>query len=167
MLLIFGGLPASGKSTISKGVARKLVGAHISVDTIEETLKNAGFAQVYSEGYEIAYQLAADNLSLGLSVVTDSCNAINLTRDAWRAIGHKAGVQVLEIEIVCSHQIEHQQRLETRSCNGENPNQLTWDDVLNRKYEPWVQANIKIDTAGESVAQSLEKTLSLIERYKS
>lgn len=35
MLLIFGGLPASGKSTISKYVARELSAAYLRVDRIQ------------------------------------------------------------------------------------------------------------------------------------
>lgn len=60
------------------------------MDTIEQTLKNVGFKDVFGEGYEIAYNLSADNLSLGLSVVADSANCIGITRDAWRGVGEAA-----------------------------------------------------------------------------
>lgn len=163
MLLICGGLPASGKSTISKRVARELSAAYIRVDSIEQTLKDVGFNKVHSEGYELAYRIAADNLSLGLPVVADSVNPIEITRKAWRTIGEAAGVPVLEIEIVCSDQTEHKQRVETRVTDIEQSTRVTWKDVLNRAYEPWPQAQIVIDTAGDSPEQSVKKTLSFIE----
>ncbi len=162
MLLIFGGLPASGKSTISKCVARKLNAAYIRVDTIEQTLKDAGYNKIHSEGYELAYKVAADNLSLGLPVVADAVNPIEMTRSAWRRIGETASVPVLEIEIVCSDQVEHKRRIESRETDIEQSMQVTWEDVIKRGYEPWLQAQIVIDTAGISEQRSVEQTLSMI-----
>jgi len=162
MLLIFGGLPASGKSTISKRVARELSAAYIRVDTIEQTLRDSGFDKVYSEGYELAYKIAAENLSLGLTVVADSVNPISITRDAWRSIGEKAMVPALEIEIVCSDQEEHKRRVESRTVDIEQSTQITWTDVLNREYESWIQADVVIDTAGDSPEQSFENILAQI-----
>jgi len=95
MLLIFGGLPASGKSTISKCIARELSAVHIRVDIIEQTVRDVGFTEVHGEGFELAYKLAADNLALGLTVVADSVNPIGITRDAWRIVGETVGVPVL------------------------------------------------------------------------
>jgi len=166
MLLIFGGLPASGKSTISKRVAHELSAAYIRVDTIEQTLKDVGFNNVHSEGYELAYKIAADNLSLGLSVVADSVNSIEITRGTWRTIGEMAKVPVLEIEIVCSDQEEHKRRVETRVVDIEQSTRVTWNDVLTRDYEPWLKANIVIDTAGTSPEQSVKETLNLIDLKK-
>jgi broad-specificity NMP kinase len=40
MLIIFGGLPGTGKTTISKEVAKRLKAVYLRVDTIEQTLKN-------------------------------------------------------------------------------------------------------------------------------
>ena len=162
MLLIFGGLPASGKSTISKGVATEFNAVHVRVDTIEQTLKNEGFIEVYSEGYAIAYRIAADNLSLGSTVVADSVNPIGITRDASRLVGESAEVSVIEIEIVCSDPEEHRRRVETRNADIEGLVQPTWEQVLDREYEPWTKAQIVVDSAGESPGQTLKKTLSLI-----
>jgi len=165
MLLILGGLPASGKSTIAKGVALELNAVHIRVDTIEQTLRDVGFTSVHSEGYELAYSIAADNVALGLTVVADSVNSIRVTRDAWRAGGETAGVTVLEVEIICSDQNEHKQRVETRVPDIQSKARLTWNDVITRAYEPWLQVDALIDTAGESLEQSIEKTLSFIKSH--
>ena len=162
MLLIFGGLPASGKSTISKRIAHELRAVYIRVDIIEQTLRDSGFNKVYGEGYELAYRIAADNLALGLPVVADSVNAISITRDAWRNIGVMANVPILEIETVCSDQEEHKQRVETRTLDIDRLTSPTWNEVLARDYEPWAEAHIVIDTAGESPDRSFERILSKI-----
>lgn len=167
MLLVFGGLPASGKSTISKRVAHELGAAYVRVDTIEQTLRDAGFNKVHSEGYELAYEIAADNLSLGLTVVADSVNCIEITRNAWRTVGEMAKVPVLEIEVVCSDQKEHKWRVETRVTDIKQSTRVSWSEVISRDYEPWLQAHIEIDTAGASIEESVEKALSLIDMKSS
>ena len=163
MLLIFGGLPASGKTSISKCIASELNASYIRVDTIEQTLVDVGLNKIHSEGYELAYRIAAENLSLGLTVVADSVNPIENTRKAWRTIGEKAKVTVLEIEIVCSDQIEHKQRVETRIGDIEKLARVGWNDVLARDYEPWLRDHIVIDTAGSSLENSIKMTRYLID----
>lgn len=163
MLLVFGGLPASGKSTLSKCVARKLQAVYVRVDSIEQALRDEGFNRVYGEGYAVAYQLAADNLLFGSTVVADSVNSISMTRNAWRSVGESIGVPVIEIEIMCSDKAEHRQRVETRVDRIAGLIQPTWDEVIARDYEPWEEACIVIDTAGEEPDASCEKTLALIE----
>ena len=163
MLIIFGGLSATGKTTISSRLATELEAVHVRVDTIEQALRDEGLNEPHAEGYAIAYRITADNLSLGSTVVADSVNPIGLTRDAWRSVGEVAGVPVIEIEITCSDQEEHQRRTETRIGTIKGLIQPTWEEVLARVYEPWVEAQVVIDTASESPDQSVEKTLSLIQ----
>ena len=53
-------------------------------------------------GYRAAYAVAEDNLRLGHDVIGDSVNPWMLTRDAWRAVGMRAGARVVEVETVCA-----------------------------------------------------------------
>ena len=108
-----------------------------------------------------AYRFAADNLSLGSTVVANSVNPIEITRDAWWSVGDTAGVPVIEIYIICSDQEEHKQRVETRIGNLDGLVQPTWEEVLTRNYEPWTQVQLVVDTVGESPEQSCKKILSL------
>ncbi len=61
--------------------------------------------------------LAEHNLALGLAVVADSVNPIEITREAgglWRC---GLGVQFFEIEFLRSDSAEHRQRVETRPAD--------------------------------------------------
>lgn len=162
MLIVFGGLPASGKSTLSRRVAQELQAVYLRVDTLEHALKQAGFQQIFSEGYDMAYRVAADNLALGVPVVADSVNPVSATRIAWRNTAAAAKVPVIELEVVCSDKQEQRRRFEARSAESDHADQPTWDDVLARDYEPWLQARIVIDTAAESPDQSFCKAMALI-----
>lgn len=41
MLIIFGGLPGVGKTTISKALASELKAVYLRIDTVEQVLKDA------------------------------------------------------------------------------------------------------------------------------
>ncbi|NJK54325.1 MAG: hypothetical protein HC936_18950, partial [Leptolyngbyaceae cyanobacterium SU_3_3] len=83
---------------------------HLRIDTIEHTLRQAGSLIAGSEGYSVAYRLAEDNLRLGLSVVADSVNPLQITRMAWREVALRVREPFVEIEIICSDVAEHQHR---------------------------------------------------------
>ncbi|MGP5156602.1 AAA family ATPase [Pseudoalteromonas prydzensis] len=107
MLYIFGGLPGTGKSELSKYLASSIGAAYIRIDTIEQELRNAGFKNLYDEGYKIAFSTALDNLRNGLSVVADSTNPVGESRQAWISIAKQAEAPYKEIEIICSNTSEH------------------------------------------------------------
>jgi len=53
------------------------------------------------EWYRLSYRLAADNLRLGTSVVADSCNPIEFTRNEWENVALESGARYVNIEVVC------------------------------------------------------------------
>jgi predicted kinase len=112
MLIIFGGLPGTGKTTISKQLAKQLKATYLRVDTVEQALKTNG-----PEGYEVCYAIAAENLRLGLNVIADSVNSISITRNAWCQIAEQENILFVEIEIICSNTKEHQRRIESRKAD--------------------------------------------------
>jgi predicted kinase len=118
---------------------------------------------VGSAGYLIAYGLAENNLRLGLSVVSDSVNPITLTRDAWRRIAADTSAKLVEIEVVCSDADEHRRRIETRILDVPGLKALTWQQVVDRAYEPWNSPRLVIDTAHRSVTDSLSELRAKIE----
>jgi predicted kinase len=152
ILYIFGGLPASGKSTLARHLARATGSVYLRIDSIEEAILAHG-ELVGPEGYKAAYNLAGDNLDNGMSVVTDSVNSIEITRSAWREVAISRDLQYREIEIVCSDRAEHQARLEERESQSKIARVLTWKDIENREYEPWINSQV-FDTAGETQEES-------------
>lgn len=164
MLYIFGGLPGSGKSALSRHLARTRQAVYLRIDTIEQALRDSGGLIQGPEGYMVAYAVAADNLRLGLTVVADSVNPWAVTRAAWRNVAVQAAVPFVEIEVVCSDAAEHRRRVETRAADIAGFALPTWDDVVHREYEPWATARVVVDTAGQTEAQStaaLERALAL------
>ena len=105
---------------------------------------------VEGEGYRLSYQLIKDNLRLGISAVADSVNPWKLTRDEWSQVASSCGAPFINIEIVCSDQNEHRQRVESRRSEIKNLKMPSWEEVLNRDYHEWDSPRIEIDTAAKS-----------------
>ncbi len=155
-LVVLAGLPGAGKTTLARALAARLGAVHLRIDTIEQAL---GGGDIADQGYRIAYAVAEDNLRLGLTVVADSVNPIGLTRSAWRAVGDRAGVEVIEIEVTCGDPVEHRQRVETRVADIPGHQLPDWRAVVERGYEAWDRPPIRIDTAGRSVEAALAALL--------
>jgi predicted kinase len=162
VLLIFSGLPASGKSTLAQEIAKRTQSVYLRIDTIEQALRDLCRMDVGGEGYRLAYRVAIDNLRLGLGVVADSCNPDSVTRSEWESVAQDAGTRYLNIEIVCSDVAEHRRRVESRIADVAGLNLPNWKDVQNREYHDWESHRIVIDTAGRSVRESADELLQLI-----
>ena len=155
ILYIFGGLPASGKSTLARHFAKTIGAAYIRIDSIEEAIIANG-QLVGPEGYQAAYNLAGDNLDNGLSVVADSVNPVTITRTAWKEVATSRGLHYREIEVVCSNEAEHRKRLESRESQSKIARVLSWEDVERREYETW-EGSYVFDTSGETKDESWDR----------
>lgn len=164
MLVIFGGLPGTGKTTLARALADELNACYVRLDTIEQALLAAG-RSIGEAGYRIAFAVAEDNLRLGRSVVADSVNPLPVTRAAWRAVATRVGAVAVEIEIVCSVAEEHRRRVETRVADIPGHRLPSWETVQAREYAPWTGDHLVIDTAGRTAEQSLAELVSALARY--
>ncbi|KAB0481451.1 AAA family ATPase [Vibrio chagasii] len=154
MLYIFGGLPGTGKSELSKYLSEITGAMYLRIDTIEQALKNNGISNIHDEGYKVAASIASENLKLGQSVVADSTNPVNESRELWRNAATSSSSQFIEIEITCSDLLEHKQRIETRASDIQELKLPTWESVVERDYDQWMTKRVVIDTAGRSLDQS-------------
>jgi predicted kinase len=159
-LYIFAGLPGSGKSTLSQLVAQRVGAAYLRIDTIEQGLRTLCSFDVQGEGYRLAYRIASDNLRVGLSVVADSCNPIELTRREWEQVARDAGAGFVNIEVICSDAREHRARVESRVAEVAGLALPTWDEVENREYHDWRVERVIVDTSGRSKAECADELLS-------
>ncbi|MCH9762798.1 MAG: AAA family ATPase [Gammaproteobacteria bacterium] len=150
MLIILGGLPGVGKTTVAKQLAKQLKAVYLRVDTAEQVLRET--AQLNDpEGYMVCYALALENLRLGMTVIAASANTINITREAWINVAEQASTPFVEVELMCSNLAEHQKRIETREADISNLKLPSWQAVLDREYEPWTSKHLVFDTSKQSI----------------
>lgn len=164
MLYIFSGLPGTGKTTLSSALARKLRATYLRVDVVEQAMRDAGTRVEGPEGYIVCYAIASQNLQLGLDVIADTVNPIQITRQAWRNVAESLETPFVEIEVVCSDDREHRHRIETRVADIPGFDLPTWEQVRNRQYDVWDRGHIVIDTAHRTVEESLMTLCKQLDR---
>ncbi|MDM0044542.1 AAA family ATPase [Variovorax dokdonensis] len=148
MLIVLGGLPGTGKTTIARKLVARLPAAYLRIDTIEQALMKAGELD----------EAGASRLRFGLRAgEIQPCARNHCHRrlrqsasghpKAWRDVASSASKELLEVEVVCSDAAEHRRRVESRKAEipeGRLPN---WDEVLRREYETWTSQRLVIDSA--------------------
>ena len=157
MLIILSGLPGTGKTTLARELAHQLAAVYLRIDTIEQAVRDSAafVGSVQDAGYRVGYAIAEDNLLLGRTVVADSVNPLQITRDAWRAVAVRARTKFVEVEILCSDLAEHRRRVESRRTDIPGLVQPSWQAVLKRDYQTWDRPHVTVDTSYCSIAESL------------
>ena len=159
----WGQIPGVGKTTIARKLAQAMIAVHLRIDTIETAIANSDLhAENTDAGYLVAYGIAKDNLLLGLTVVADSVNAIEITRKTWREVAQSAGSSFIEVEVTCSDAKEHQTRVESRIADIQGHKLPNWQKVVNTPYEEWDLQGVRLDSSTHSADQCVETILALL-----
>lgn len=160
LLIALAGLPGTGKTTVARELVRMLAARtpggraafHLRIDTIEQILRATGAfgPDLGPAGYCVAHGVAEDNLRLGAVVISDCVNPLRISRDGWAAVAARAGVPILDVEVICTDAAEHRRRVETRRADIASLVLPTWQQVVDRPYDPWDRPRLMIDSAHQS-----------------
>ncbi|HEX7885884.1 MAG TPA: AAA family ATPase [Phenylobacterium sp.] len=154
VLVVLGGLPGAGKSSVAEGVARQLPAAIISVDPIEAAMWRSGLERSATgiAAYDVAVALAGEQLKAGLSAVADAVNPVESARAMWRELSAAHDASLAFIEVVCSDRGLHQRRIEARVRAIPGMSEITWEqvDARTREFEPWAEPHLVLDSATDS-----------------
>jgi predicted kinase len=172
MLVVVGGLPATGKSTVSRAAAERVGAAYVRIDTIEhaisrfEAREKSGeqlrHAVTWGLGYDVAYAVARDLLRQGSQVFAECVNPLKITREAWPEVAETTGADLVEVELVCSDPVEHERRATVRTVDIPDLVLPTWADILEREYEPWDRPHVVLDTAGKPAEDTVAALLEAL-----
>jgi predicted kinase len=102
LLVVFAGLPGSGKSVLARGVADAIGATYLRIDTIESAIVSA--LMTYRDnpvGYVVAGQVAADQLVAGRDVVADAVNGVAAARAGWVTLAAGTGAALRFVEVRC------------------------------------------------------------------
>ena len=152
-LIVFSGLPGTGKSTIAEMLGRELSIPVFAKDWLEATLLRSRLTPTLEDkplgfvAYELLAILAERQLMLNQSVILDSVAGRQGIRAQWHQLAgqYKAGWRV--IECVCSDENLHRSRLSGRQRGIPGWHELEWADVQKAKqiYEPWEEEHLVLD----------------------
>ncbi|MCI4346789.1 MAG: AAA family ATPase [Thermoplasmata archaeon] len=163
LLLVFAGLPGTGKSTLARAMAVQLGAVWLRVDTLEAAMLKAGLPQSFETGlaaYVAAQDTAIENLELGRGVVVDAVNGVAEAREMWHSAagGERAGLQFVEVR--CSDPAVHRGRVEGREAPTPPLAAPTWEEVCSRAYLAWDEPIFRVDTI-----EALDLCLAKIARH--
>lgn len=160
MLVVFGGLPGAGKTTLARLLARQLRASYVRIDAIEAGLVDAGVVAdqtaVGAAGYVVAHRVAESCLRAGLDVVVDAVNPVEVARKGWRELAHAVGIALHCVEVVCSDPARHRSRVEGRRPDLTGWAVPDWQAVLDREYEPWHGDRLVVDNLGDPATHVAE-----------
>ena len=142
-LVVFSGLPGSGKSAVARRVASELGAPHLELDSIEAPIlrRLSGDALGWA-GYEILTAIADHNLGLGVSLILDAVTWTEAIRDEWRTLATRHGAAFKPIELLAPDEILHRSRVGARSGTKGDWSVVSATFTL---YEPWRQPRLTLD----------------------
>jgi predicted kinase len=170
VLVVLGGLPATGKSTVATAVVRRTGFAFVRLDRIEQAIiASTDLEQPLGPvGYMIAYEVAGEQLAHGVSVVAESVNPLAITRNAWRDVATSRGAGLVEVELTCSDAATHRHRAQSRQVDVPGLKLPEWAQITGREYEPWDRDHLVIDTAiqtPDEAAAAIADAIGLAARH--
>jgi predicted kinase len=154
MLVLFTGVPGTGKSTFAHAAARALGLPLLAIDTFVDLLPVDQVAlptPYWDTLYQILIRFADTQLSLGIGVIIDAPFYLVREREAARQVALDRGARFLGIRTICSDRDLWRRRVEGRFAGSTPEDRVAdWEAVLAREqlYEPWsTQEALAVDTA--------------------
>ena len=156
LLVVFSGLPGTGKTTISRTLAAKMAAMYLRIDTIEQTMRIAGVECIGPAGYAVANALAETNLLLGHSIVADCVNPARASRAGWCKVAAQASAKLINIHLVCSDAKRHRRRVEERVADIPGHVLPTWEAVIQHEFEARDDDYLHLDTSTMTPAELID-----------
>jgi predicted kinase len=160
VLILIGGLPGVGKTTVAGAVAGALRAAHLRIDAFEVALVRQGLVgsqdEVGAHGYALALAAAETCLAAGTDVVLDAVFPVAAARRGARDLAARHGTPAHWLRLICTDPTEHRRRVAERAADLPGHVLPDWSAVRRRDVDQWHERHTVVDTAtGDPVAAVL------------
>jgi len=165
-LVLISGLPGTGKTALARGLVQALRIPVFAKDRIQSALRTRGLAERATvDGYHLMFDLADEQLSLGLGVVLDAVFPLAEFRLVARAIARRHQARFRPIYCYCSDETAWRERVGGRRQFVPNWTPVGWEEVerLREIYEPWEPETTLFVDALNPVEENLALALGWIQ----
>ena len=148
-LILFAGMPGSGKTTLARMVAQHLGLPIFSKDRIQRILRDHHLADEHTgDGYYIMLDMADEQLGLGVSAILDATFPLDHFRMVASEIAVRHDARLCALYCACSDDDLWRKRMTSRVQYVPGWRPVGWDDVLRMRqyYQPWHDNAAMIDT---------------------
>lgn len=148
-LILFAGMPGSGKTTLARMVARELRLPIFSKDRMQRVLRDHHLtAENTGDGYYIILDLADEQLNLGVSVILDATFPLDHFRTVANEIALRHSAHFCAIYCYNSDDDVWRKRMEKRVQYVPGWRPVGWEDVLRMRtyYQPWGDNALALDS---------------------
>jgi 2-C-methyl-D-erythritol 4-phosphate cytidylyltransferase len=140
VLILLSGLPGAGKTALARAIAERLRVPLLTKDRIQSALRTRGLAgRTTADGYHLMFDLAGEQLSLGVSVVLDAVFPFQEFRLLVRNIASQHGARFCPIYCFCSDWSVWRERMTGRCSYVPDWTPVGWAEVkrMREVFEPW------------------------------
>jgi len=137
-LVIFSGLPGTGKSTLADRLARKLCWPLLRMDDVAGNIPSTADFRFWDEKVEVLMTIIEAQLELGISVIADSV-FMGTDRIHAQEIARKHKALFRPIYCFVSDEILWEKRVTQRVESLKHPDAATWDRIQHQRqwFAPW------------------------------
>jgi predicted kinase len=162
-LIIFSGLPGTGKSTFASRLARELRMPLLCIDDVVGEIPGNPDVAFWDSKVAILLRLVDVQLELGLSVIVDSV-FMNKDRNHAQEIARKNKAQFLPIYVFVSDEDVWKERVGTRYQEMKNNNVATWEQIQRQRshFRSWEPDTALFVDALNPVEQNYETILDFV-----
>ena len=162
-LVIFSGLPGTGKSTLADRLARQLQWPLLCIDdVIGEVPENAGIP-FWDSRVAILMDVIETQLKVGLSVIAESV-FMNMDRHHAQELARRYQARFLPIYVFVSDEEIWKERVTNRYDEMNNKDVATWERIQHQRerFREWEQDTALFIDSLNSVDQNYETVLNFV-----
>lgn len=162
-LILFSGLPGTGKSTLAMRLARELQLPLACIDdVIGDVPENAGIP-FWDSRVDILLDVVRTQLEVGLSVIVDSV-FMNMDRHHAQELARKYQARFLPVYVFVSDENAWKERVDARYHKLNNKDVATWENIQHQRqrFRAWQPGTALFIDSLNSVDQNYEKVLNFV-----
>ena len=162
-LVIFSGLPGTGKSTLADRLARELRWPLLRIDDVVGDIPENPGIEFWDSKVAILLGLAEAQLELGIDVIVDSV-FMNTDRHHAQAIAQKHEARFRPVYTFLSDDRIWEERLTARFIELDNPAVATWEQVKHQRthFRTWEPDTALFVDALDSPEDNYAKVLQFV-----